>query len=121
MKAYEPSGMVRLLLEAVKDEPSRIFTVSEAAKVMGISSVRVYGSIAYAVRAGVLHRGTKGGVLVLSGSPLAEELPLPKQQQDKNLHRKPVAAGWATDPSDPRIGKVIPGWVPPQMVCVRGA
>lgn len=122
MKPYQPSGAVRLLLEAVQADPARVLTCAEAAKVMGIARVKVYGSVAYAVRAGVLHKGKRGEIIVLSGSPIPEEAPKPKKgrHQPKD-HQKPVAAGWTTDPNDPRIQKVTPGWQPPKMVCVRSA
>lgn len=120
-KTYKPSGVVGLLLEVTKANPARVFTCVEAGKVMGISAKHVHSAVYYAVRSGALFHGKSNGLVLLSGSPLPAEPPKPPKQRQKQPkdHLRPLAVGWATDPNDPRIQKVTPGWHPPAMVCVR--
>jgi hypothetical protein len=117
-KPYCPRGAIVPLIEAVRAEPERIFTVADAVKVMGVRSNKVGGSLTYALRAEVIFRGKVKGQTVYKGTPFAPEVKMdPPPVQKKTVK---VAAGWPTSADDPRIPQVVPGWKPPSMVCVRG-
>lgn len=119
-KPYTPRGYIVPLIQAAKADPQRIFTVSEAVKLMGVKSRKVGGSLTYALRAGMIFRGKVNGLTAYKGSPFADGGMPPPPVPQKIARIKP-ASGWETDPDDPRVPKVVPGWTPPKMVCVRQA
>lgn len=116
---YTPRGKIVPFIEAVKADPDRVWTIADIAKVMELHSRKVGGSLVYAERNGVVFRAKRDGRLVYSGKPFpdGEAPPEPK----KKLARRKEDEGWATQPDDMRIPRVVPGWVPPQMVAPRGA
>jgi hypothetical protein len=118
MKEYNPTkGKIVPLLALMKEDPMREFSVAEAAEVMRCSTKSVSPLAAWACKSGVMFRRTVERRLFLRGSPYPEAEQ--KVMARKHPERVVIRDGWATDPDDPRIGKVVPGWTPPKMVCVR--
>lgn len=117
-KPYTPKGIVVPFIEAASAEPSRIWSYPEAAEVMGIIVKKVSATVATAVEAGLLFKGRRLGATVLSAKPFENIAPPPR---NRHLHLVKMADSWMTTMDDPRVPKVVAGWVPPKMVCVRGA
>lgn len=117
-KKYEPKGKILRFLEAVKAEPQRVFTSAEVAHIMRTTIKAVSTATECAIREHMVFRAKRTGYrgLVFSGTPFADVTPAAKR---KHPERPVITNGWATDPDDPRIQKVVPGWKPPQMVCTR--
>jgi hypothetical protein len=115
-KPYEPKGRMADLVSALEAEPGRTFTSQEAAQIMGCELVAVSSAVFYAVRAGrIFKKAQSRRLLLLRATPFPGE----SSQANRPINVRKEADGWATDPDDPRIGKVVLGWKPPQMVCVR--
>lgn len=117
-KPYTPKGVVVPFIEAAKAEPHRIWSYPEAAELMGTIQKKVSATVATAVEAGLLFKGRRLGATVLSASPF-ENVPAPPR--NRHLHLIKIADSWTTSMDDPRVPKVVAGWVPPKMVCVREA
>jgi hypothetical protein len=116
-KPYEPKGTARKLIDAIATDPARVWTTTEACEVMGIHVRKLYATLQNSVKYGLIYQAKRGGRLVISGQPFsAAQLIAPVAKYVPRAH---VAGGWQTDPNDPRIGKVVQGWTPPRMVCVR--
>jgi hypothetical protein len=106
---YEPGGKAAALLRAMREDPKRAFSFPEAAEIMGGHAKNVGAATLKCVKSGLIHRHVWDGRVYLSADADAR---MPE--------RKPTTtASWVPDPDDPRISKVVPGWKPPQMVCVR--
>lgn len=120
---YEPKGRVCVLLKALrKRPPGTILIAREMAAVMSMEVKGVWATVFNAEKAGLLHIGyTEQGTKGLSLEPFPEDRRAPPLKRVAQEPRRPVPEGWATNPDDPRIGKIVPGWKPPQMVCARGA
>lgn len=119
---YIARGKIVPFIEAAQAEPTRVWTCAEAARLIGLKSNKLGGSLIYAIRGGIIHRGKRGGQIVYSATPLPDiALPPPKVQTYRDRHPERFVPGkaWATDTDDVRVPKVVPGWKPPQMVCVR--
>jgi hypothetical protein len=127
--SYEPRGLVRKLLNAMSEQPGREFPAVECAEIIGCDPRAVSAMTEYARREGLMSR-RKVGVKFLyrAAAYAAEELrdklanrpPPPKSRNPLKVVSKPPPP-WVPDPDDPRISKVVPGWKPPVMVCVRQA
>lgn len=118
-KQYIPKGRIVRLLDAMQAEPEREFDSREAALIMRCNYKAVSSATEYAIEAHLMYRAKRRGYrgLVFRGTPF----PVERQEapQRKHPERPVIRNGWATDPNDPRIQKVVPGWVPPRMVCTR--
>lgn len=128
-KPYTPSGKMVHLLAALEAEPDRTFTGREVAQLLGGVDIRTVSSyVFYAERAGRLFKRVVGKSntrqLLIRTTPF-QGVDVPTKpsndmaRQGWKEGREPRSEGWITDPDDPRIGKVVPGWKPPQMVCTR--
>jgi hypothetical protein len=111
-RPYTPTGVITPLMEAVKDEPTRLWNYQQAAEVMGITASRVSATTLKAVEAGLLFRGPRDGVTHLSGQPF-------KTSKGLKITNIRMRDDWTTTMEDVRVPKVVAGWVPPRMVCVR--
>jgi hypothetical protein len=118
--SYQPRGPVLLLLTAMRKEPDREYTAKECAEIMGCEPRAVGATTDYACRAEMIHRRKDGRRLVFRASPyLAGEMFRPNSKVSPlRVVSKPPPV-WTPDADDPRITKVVPGWKPPVMVCVR--
>lgn len=118
-KPYIPTGRPLIMLERMALDPEYEFTTREAASIMKCDFRSVTGSLEPAVRAGLLFWRKVHNRVYLRGTPF----PPGSSGTGAARRREPliplIQQGWATDPDDPRIGKVVPGWVPPKMVCAR--
>lgn len=109
-------GKALPFIEAVAAEPHRIWSVPEAAKIMGCNVHGVCHVLTRALAQGLVFRGKREGVAVFRGTPFpAHEAERPPPLRN----RKPKTGAWTPDPDDLRIPKVVPGWAPPKMVCTR--
>jgi hypothetical protein len=113
---YEPKGCMLVWLAAMREEPERIWTSAEAAKVMGVH-VRTVGSYAaYAEAAGVIHRQSSRKPVTWGLKPPAGGV-LERAKQGRWTAKE--VPRW--NPGDDiRVLRVVPGWKPPQMVAPRG-
>jgi hypothetical protein len=123
MKEYVPRGLIVPFIEAVKKDPDRSFTVSETLRLVGVKSNKLGGSLTYALRNGVVFRAKIDGKVVYRGKPFDAAVamnppPKPPTTIARRLRGKTQDA-WTPDLDDIRIPKVVPGWVPPKMVCPR--
>lgn len=109
---YVPRGRVTLLLEAFRDEPKRVWTTSEVARLIEVGHREVSAYVSYAIKAQVIHRVKRGRDVFYSLTPFRDA---PKPPPAKP--RKPAA--WNPE-GDPRIPQVVAGWRPPTMVPPRG-
>lgn len=116
-KQYQPKGRMVILAAAIRAEPTRIWTSRELADVMGISVRKVGGYVTYALGNAVLFRKKEGRFITYSGTPFPGQEPAPALKKRSYAKYKP-ASQW-TPEGDIRIPRVVPGWRPPQMVCVR--
>lgn len=127
---YTPKGWrVLRLLEQMAKEPTRIFNSVECAKIMECKQAAVSPTLEYAVRARKVFKRHTGKRCEYSLTEMAGAVIL---KPTRALKSKPTmgahgvlsvpanARVWATDPDDPRIGKVDPTWKPPVMRHVRG-
>jgi hypothetical protein len=111
-KAYAPKGAIVPLMEAVAAKPAKRWTYEEAGNLMGMKSRRVSATVTYAVQAGLLYRGKWNGQTAISGVPFPPE----DSRQAQPRRKVPLCDGeWPTTHDDPRVPKVVPGWVPPKM------
>ena len=119
MTTYQPKGHVVPFIEAIKADPHRVWSSSEAAEVMKIQVRRVSATVKYPIAAGLIHKGCVWGAVAYSGMPFAtsEQATPGGAKHAKRRKREPVV--WTPDPDDLRIPRVVPGWVPPKMVCAR--
>lgn len=118
-KPYTPTGKIVPFIEAMRDDPHRIWTIADIARVMGLQSNKVGGSLLYAERNGIVFRGKRNGLTVFRGVPFefgGREPPPAKKKPSRIIQ---ITGGWATPPDHIRIPKVIPGWTPPVMVAPR--
>lgn len=114
---YEPRGRMAIWLEHVKADPARVWTAAEAAEVMGMHSGKIGGTALYAIEAGVLFAMKKDRRIYFSGRPFRDGMPYNRQTRSEPEPPAPIPK-WNPE-DDPRIPRVIPGWTPPKMVCVR--
>lgn len=118
-KHYQPKGTILPFLAAVSDDPYRVFSVPDAARIMDIPTRAVTATLAYAIKNGVIYRGKdSGGCVLYRGSPFSGQAPVAKPASAAKP-RKLSASGWPTTADDIRVPRVVPGWTPPKMVCAR--
>lgn len=122
---YQPKGRMVTMLAAMKADPERIWTTAECAKVMGCSANKVGTTLLYSLHHRVIYRDRPGRGVRYSLTPFPVEVPPPPKQDRKGRGRghpekapRPPAL-WTPEPGDIRIPRVVPGWVPPKMVCPR--
>ena len=118
-KPYTPKGTVAPLLRAMAADPTRVWSVQEAAETMHVPTSHVVGHLAYALRAEVVFRSKRNGRVVFSATRFGAATQALQEIKPNFSRRKPAVAGWATPEDDIRIPRIEPGWAPPQMVCVR--
>jgi hypothetical protein len=116
-KPYEPRGKIVPLINLAKADPDRIIFTDEACRICGERSNKLGGSLTYALRAEVIFRGKINGKTAYRGRPFDAHAMPPPPLPVKLGRRK--GGEWQPDPDDLRIPKVVPGWTPPKMVCVR--
>jgi hypothetical protein len=118
MNIYKPKGAIVPFLAAVATDPHGVWTATEAAQVMQIQVRKVSATLKYAVGHGVLYRSEMQGRVVYRGVPFdasaAKTLVTPKPRR---VQRQ--IGAWAPRADEIRIPQVVPGWLPPKMVCVR--
>jgi hypothetical protein len=114
---YRPKGKIIPLLQAMAREPDRVWSIPEAARVMSTSTKSVMATCGYALKAGIMYRTVRLGMVVLSSRPFD---PCTMKEPSARTLTLP-ASNWMTRDDDPRIPRVVPGWTPPKMVCVREA
>jgi hypothetical protein len=117
---YQPRGNVIKLLAALRNEPEREFSAKECGAIMDCEPRAVGPFTEYARKAEMIYRRMDGRRSMFRASPyLTGELFRPDTKVSPlRVVSKPPAA-WSPDPDDPRIAKVVPGWKPPVMRCVR--
>ena len=110
MTDYTPKGRMAEWLAAMRANPGRTWTTAEAAAIMGIDVRRISGYAAYALRCGAIYRSKLGRGVRYSLKPFPDgPKPAPK---------KPAVKQWSPE-GDPRVPKVVPGWMPPKMTSAR--
>lgn len=115
--SYEPGGRMKLWLAAMRAEPERVWTPAEAAAVMGIPNKKVGGYAEYAILHGFIFQSKKGRGCLYALHRFEGFLPPPKGIPQGRRKARAVPKWEPGD--DIRIPKVVPGWTPPKMVCVR--
>lgn len=115
MKQYTPRGKVTLLLQAMAEDPGRIWSIPEAAEIMECGRTGVLAMVKTALLDGAMYRGKRGGYAVLSPRPFR---PTGMGQAERRPITPQAIPKWNPQ-EDARIPRVIPGWAPPRMVCVR--
>lgn len=118
---YEPKGRAAVLLDEMRKDRARRWTYAEVAKLLDIQPKAVGATVQNSVRAGLIYAGyTEEARMALSVEPFPEHLRQKPKPMGKvrDQARKPPKE-WTPDPTDPRIMRVVPGWTPPKMVCVR--
>lgn len=115
MKEYTPRGKVNLLLQAMAEDPGRIWSIPEAAEVMECGRTGVIAMVSYALLAGQMYRGKRGGYAVLSLNPFR---PAGSGHEARGPVIPQAIPKWNPE-EDARIPRIVPGWSPPKMVCVR--
>lgn len=118
-KQYTPTGKALTLLELMAQDPAREFTTKQAATVMHCDFRSVTGAVEACVRFGLMFWRKVDNRVILRGSPFPPGSQRAHTPSRRHPERPVISEGWATDRNDPRIGKVVPGWKPPQMVCTR--
>jgi hypothetical protein len=127
-KPYIPTGKAALMIAEVDKDLTREFTSREASKIMDCDIRAVGASLEYATRNGLIFRRSDGRNCWWRGQPYRESQ-VRGQPESKNETRVRIGTlgsvqprpGWVTSADDVRCQKVVPGWVPPKMVCVRQA
>jgi hypothetical protein len=116
MSEYQPRGRVKTLIDAMQDDPHRVWTVPEVARLLKIGTNEVMAYVLYALKAEAIHRGKREGLVLFSLTPFPEHEALKKKPRPQRK-REPAIA-W--DPSDDlRIPRFDPAWRPPVMVAPR--
>lgn len=108
--SYDPSGKVKPFVDAVRVQPSRIWTPEEIAKLMDVEQGRVGAWLSYPMQAGVVFRGKQRGQVVYSGQPFPPEAAYPTPAE-----RNKVSAQLG----DIRVPKFGEAWTPKPMVAPR--
>lgn len=119
-KPYEPKGKVLQLLYAMEEEPGRVWSLPEAARVMETGANGVMALVAYALKAGAMYRGKVMNAVALSPKPFKEGGMDPKPAFRAIAPLPPVGC-WKQALDDPRIPRVVEGWTPPKMVPPRAS
>jgi len=78
--SYVPTGKVRPVVEAMAEDPGRLWTSAEIAEAMGVAPATVSAYTEYPLRHQVMFRGTRRGVTVYAGKPIPIEAPAPAFQ-----------------------------------------
>lgn len=117
-KPYTPTGKIVPFIEAMRDDLYRIWTIADIARVMGLQSNKVGGSLLYAERNGIVFRARRNGLTVFRGVPF-EVGGIQPPEKKKRPSRIIKSGGWTTPADHIRIPRVIPGWTPPVMVAPR--
>lgn len=116
--AYAPRGRLRVLLDAMHGDPDHVvWTAPEAARVLLVGSRELGAYTQYAVRAGVLFRTKRDGLILFSLRPFPDQ----EKGEEKRKARKQAKPVPVWNPGDdPRVPRVDPNWRPPVMVAPRG-
>lgn len=126
-KPYAPKGKAALMVAEVEKDLMREFTSREASKIMDCDLRAVSVTLEYALRNGQIFTRSDGKKRYWRGQPYREgqvryqaETPNESRVRAGYLNTVQPRAGWVTSEEDVRYQKVVPGWAPPKMVCVRG-
>lgn len=120
LKPYTPRGdKVLTLLAALEAKPERIFTSDECASLLRCTKRAVGAYLDYAVRGERVFKRKVGRNVEYCATRMDGSSKPPPRGRQQLTAKVVTSGGWATDREDPRIGKVVPGWKPPQMVCAR--
>lgn len=117
MNDYQPRGRVKVLMDAMRDDPHRVWTVREIARLLKVRTNEVTAYALYAMKAQALFRGKRDGETVFAPMPFPEHEALtPKKRKVRPANR--TAVNW--NPGDDiRVPRVVPNWRPPVMVAPR--
>jgi hypothetical protein len=125
---YVPKGKAAVMVAEVEKDLTREFTSREASQIMQCDIRAVGASLEYATRNGLIFRRSNGKHCWWRGQPYRDsqvrgqpESPNETRVRIGTLSSVQPRAGWVTSADDVRYQKVVPGWTPPKMVCVRGA
>lgn len=122
-RAYQPKGRVLLLLPLMRAEPNRVFKADEIARIIKCDSKAVGATMEHPIANGLVYRMKFKGdrAVYYKGSPFdGQEVKAPKvRKRSKAEYFVRIQDGWTTTMDDPRVPKVVAGWVPPKMVCTR--
>lgn len=127
-KPYIPKGKAALMVAEVEKDLMREFTSREAAGIMDCDVRAVGMTMEAAQRHGLIFSRSDGRNRFWRGQPYREgrvryqpESPNETRVRTGCLNTVQPRAGWTTrSEDDVRFQKVVPGWTPPKMVCVRG-
>jgi hypothetical protein len=125
MTAYRPKGAVVLLLAAMRKQPEREFTAAECADIMGCVPRAVGAMTEYSTRFGLISRRKDGRQVLFRAMAYTEDELEDKRRAKLRTPVDPLKSKgkppgpWVPDQDDPRITRVVPGWKPPVMRCVR--
>ena len=117
-KPYKPKGVVVKLLSAMRAEPEREFTAVECAEIMSCTPRAVGAFVEYSLKFGLISKRKENRKCFFRASPYTEEPAARLRAPTNPLKLKPPGK-WEPNPNDPRITRVVPGWKPPVMRCVR--
>lgn len=116
---YTPRGVVVALLDALEAEPTRVFTSAECAAILGCELRTVGAYVDYALRAERIFKVKIGRNVQYSATRMRDAVEPRKRGRRQVAPKIVTSTSWTTDQDDPRIGKVVDGWKPPVMRCVR--
>lgn len=126
-KPYIPKGKAAPFLALIEKDQTREYTSREAAEIMECDHRAVGQFLEHPMRHGLVFSRSNGRLRFWRGQPYREgqvrgepETPNETRVRIGTLSTVQPRAGWVTSADDVRYQKVVPGWTPPKMVCVRG-
>jgi hypothetical protein len=117
-KPYKPKGVVLNLLSAMRAEPEREFTATECAEIMGCIPRAVGAFVEYSLKFGLIAKRKENRKCFFRAAPYTDEA-VPKLRTPTNQLKLRPPGPWTPDLDDPRIPRMVEGWKPPVMRCVR--
>lgn len=126
-KPYVPKGKAALFVAEAEKDLMREYSSREVSEVLGCDVRAVAKMLEYAARNGLIFSRSNGKNRYWRGHPYREGQIRyqPETANETNVRNGYLNCvqprdGWVTSRDDVRYQKVVPGWTPPKMVCVRG-
>lgn len=126
MKPYTPKGKAALFVAEAEKDLMREYTSRQVSEVICCDVRAVSKMLEYAARNGLIFSRSNGRNRYWRGHPYREgqvrcqpESANQTHIRNGNLNCIQPRADWMTSRDDVRCQKVVPGWTPPKMVCVR--